>query len=99
MYCRTKLRCGCATGLICRFLSSAEVSTALRPFYFSVHPDLFGKYPEQRKINESSLQQLSALLEAQQSSKRMPMQPLPFYLRKKDMPEGLNIFCQVSSGL
>lgn len=88
MYCRTKLRCGCATGLICRFLSSAEVSTALRPFYFSVHPDLFGKYPEQRKINESSLQQLSALLEAQQSSKRMPMQPLPFYLRKKDMPEG-----------
>lgn len=34
--------------MICRFLSAAEVSTALRPFYFSVHPDLFGKYPEQR---------------------------------------------------
>lgn len=41
-------RCSCPSGILCRFLSSAEVSTALRPFYFSVHPDLFGKYPEQR---------------------------------------------------
>lgn len=32
----------------CRFLSSAEVSAALRPFYFSVHPDLFGRYPAER---------------------------------------------------
>lgn len=31
-----------------RFLSSGEVSTALRPFYFSVHPDLFGKHPNER---------------------------------------------------
>jgi len=31
-----------------RYLNSAEVSTALRPFYFNVHPDLFGKYPEER---------------------------------------------------
>lgn len=31
-----------------RGLSSTEVSTALRPFYFSVHPDLFGQYPEER---------------------------------------------------
>ncbi|CAH0581397.1 unnamed protein product [Chrysodeixis includens] len=88
MYCRTKISCGCASGLVCRFLSSAEVSTALRPFYFSVHPDLFGKYPEQRKINEHSLQQLSALIEAQQSSRRMSVPPLPFYLRQKNMPEG-----------
>lgn len=41
-------RKGCFGATICRFLSSAEISTALRPFYFSVHPDLFGKYPEQR---------------------------------------------------
>lgn len=33
---------------LCRFLSSAEVSAALRPFYFSVHPDLFGRYPAER---------------------------------------------------
>ncbi|KAI5636131.1 T-cell activation inhibitor, mitochondrial-like [Phthorimaea operculella] len=88
MYSRVPIRVGCSGGLICRFLSSAEISTALRPFYFSVHPDLFGKYPEQRKINEYSLQQLSALLEAQQSSRRMTVPPLSFYLRQKDKPEG-----------
>lgn len=31
-----------------RALSTGEVSTALRPFYFTVHPDLFGQYPTQR---------------------------------------------------
>ncbi|KAJ8730703.1 hypothetical protein PYW08_002116 [Mythimna loreyi] len=88
MYSRTKICGGSTTGLICRFLSSAEVSTALRPFYFSVHPDLFGKYPTQRKINEHSLQQLSALIEAQQSCKKITVPPLSFYLRQKDMPDG-----------
>ncbi|XP_050347357.1 T-cell activation inhibitor, mitochondrial [Nymphalis io] len=86
MYCRFKIRC--LVGTMSRSLSSAEVSTALRPFYFSVHPDLFGKYPEQRKINENSLQLLSALIEAQQSSKNMAIPVLPFYLRQKDMPDG-----------
>lgn len=88
MYSRTKICGGCTSSLVCRFLSSAEVSTALRPFYFSVHPDLFGKYPIQRNINEHSLQQLSALIEAQQSSKRISVPPLSFYLRQKDMPDG-----------
>ncbi|CAH0714469.1 unnamed protein product, partial [Brenthis ino] len=88
MLCRLQLRCTCLGGILCRSLSSAEVSTALRPFYFSVHPDLFGKYPEQRKINEHSLQQLSALIEAQQSSRNMSIPALSFYLRQKDMPEG-----------
>ncbi|KAI8422590.1 hypothetical protein MSG28_006378 [Choristoneura fumiferana] len=91
MYSRIKISsncCQCAGGNLCRFLSSAEVSTALRPFYFSVHPDLFGKYPEQRKVNENSLQQLSALIEAQQSSRRMSIPPLPFYLRQQDMADG-----------
>lgn len=86
MYCRLKIRC--FVGTLSRFLSSAEVSTALRPFYFSVHPDLFGKYPEQRKVNENSLQQLSALIEAQQSSRNVVIPVLPFYLRQKDMTEG-----------
>ena len=31
-----------------RWLSAAQVATALRPFYFAVHPDLFGKYPAAR---------------------------------------------------
>jgi hypothetical protein len=37
-----------ALSRLCRFLSSAEVSAALRPFYFSVHPDLFGRHPTER---------------------------------------------------
>lgn len=65
-----------------RYLSATEISTALRPFYFSVHPDLFGKYPSQRTINENSLQQLSSFIERVQS--RKPLQPctLQFYLRE-----------------
>ncbi|XP_068632591.1 T-cell activation inhibitor, mitochondrial isoform X2 [Battus philenor] len=88
MYCLNKIRKKNLGGALCRYLSSAEISTALRPFYFSVHPDLFGKYPEQRKTNENSLQQLSALIEAQQSSRCISVPALPFYLRQKDMPEG-----------
>lgn len=50
-----------------------------------VHPDLFGKFPEQRAINENSLQILSAHLEAlQRSSFTSSQSALPFYLRNKD---------------
>lgn len=45
-----------------------------------------------QKTNENSLQQLSALLEAQQSSRTMSIPALPFYLRQKDMPEGKMIY-------
>lgn len=31
-----------------RHVSNAELSNILRPFYFAVHPDLFGQHPEQR---------------------------------------------------
>lgn len=31
-----------------RLITTQEVATALRPFYFVVHPDLFGKFPQQR---------------------------------------------------
>lgn len=31
-----------------RRMSVSEINTALRPFYFAVHPDLFGKFPDQR---------------------------------------------------
>ncbi|XP_077284718.1 T-cell activation inhibitor, mitochondrial isoform X2 [Arctopsyche grandis] len=75
-------------GIFCRHLSTAEVSTALRPFYFSVHPDLFGRYPEQRSVNENSLKQLSALLEAQQTKTLLPSTTLSFYLREKSQPKG-----------
>ncbi|XP_074102944.1 T-cell activation inhibitor, mitochondrial isoform X2 [Cotesia typhae] len=67
-----------------RALSTGEISTALRPFYFTVHPDLFGQFPTQRTVNENSLKQLSSLLESLQQ--RRPIKPttLPFYLRSKD---------------
>ncbi|CAG9825367.1 unnamed protein product [Phaedon cochleariae] len=70
--------------IICsRNLSSTEVSTALRPFYFSVHPDLFGKYPNERSINESSLQQLSSILESIQASRPVRPMSLSFYIKDK----------------
>ena len=34
--------------LHCRLLSTSQVSTALRPFYKTVHPDLFGQLPQAR---------------------------------------------------
>ncbi|KAL0273988.1 UNVERIFIED_CONTAM: hypothetical protein PYX00_006534 [Menopon gallinae] len=64
-----------------RGLSSTEVSTALRPFYFSVHPDLFGQYPEERSVNENSLKQLSSYLETVQQNRIVPPVTLKFYLR------------------
>lgn len=70
-----------------RALSTGEVSTALRPFYFTVHPDLFGQFPTQRTVNENSLKQLSSIIETLQQ--RRPIRPtiLPFYLRSKDEKE------------
>lgn len=38
----------CSKRTAVRALSTGEISTALRPFYFTVHPDLFGQYPTQR---------------------------------------------------
>lgn len=31
-----------------RWISGGELQSVLRPFYFAVHPDLFGQHPEQR---------------------------------------------------
>ncbi|CAH1395835.1 unnamed protein product [Nezara viridula] len=64
-----------------RHLSSGEIATALRPFYFSVHPDLFGKYPSERAINESSLQSLSSYIQSLQQNKYPRPTDLTFYLR------------------
>lgn len=29
-------------------MNTSEVAAALRPFYFAVHPDMFGQYPKER---------------------------------------------------
>ncbi|KFM78448.1 hypothetical protein X975_17264, partial [Stegodyphus mimosarum] len=44
-------------------LTQQEVATALRPFYFAVHPDLFYQFPKEKEINENSLKQLNFYLE------------------------------------
>lgn len=69
---------------IIRFLSSGEVSTALRPFYFSVHPDLFGKHPDERTVNENSLKQLSSYLETIQQRRMVRPTSIKFFLRSQD---------------
>ena len=50
--------------IIRRSLSSSQVSTALRPFYFLVHPDLFGRWPQEQAVNEASLKQLKSYLKS-----------------------------------
>ncbi|XP_066152992.1 T-cell activation inhibitor, mitochondrial [Euwallacea fornicatus] len=67
-----------------RYLTSTEVSTALRPFYFSVHPDLFGQHPKERATNESSLQQLSSILQSLQGDKLFAPITLPFYVKNRN---------------
>ncbi|XP_018326911.1 T-cell activation inhibitor, mitochondrial [Agrilus planipennis] len=72
-----------------RYMTTTEVSTALRPFYFSVHPDLFGQYPSQRMTNETSLQQLSSFIECLQKNRPVKPVHLKFYVREKNKDEGL----------
>lgn len=79
-------RCLCKKDAV-RALSTGEVSTALRPFYFTVHPDLFGQYPTQRTVNENSLKQLSSIIECLQQHRPIRPTTLPFYLRSKDEKE------------
>lgn len=69
-----------------RDFSNAELSTVLRPFYFVVHPDLFGQYPEQRTTNEESLKHLSVFIESLKTQKSNVSLPtnLKFYIRDKE---------------
>lgn len=66
-----------------RALSGAEAVNALRPFYFAVHPDFFGKYPKEREVNENSLKRLNGYLENLQKPGSRSVQPmkLTFYMR------------------
>ncbi|XP_055083957.1 T-cell activation inhibitor, mitochondrial [Periophthalmus magnuspinnatus] len=73
-----------ATGLVQqRALSGAEAVNALRPFYFAVHPDFFGKHPKEREVNENSLKRLNGYLETLQRPGVRSVQPmkLTFYIR------------------
>lgn len=81
--------------VIYRMIGSSEVATALRPFYFAVHPDLFGRYPQERKVNEDSLKLLSAHLESLLTQQRVlhsTPRILPFYVRASNLPEQRGMF-------
>merc|ERR1719510_2660248 len=54
---------GVGRGMFVRHLTGPEVSTALRPFYFLVHPDLFGKYPREQRLNENALKTLKSYVD------------------------------------
>jgi len=76
-----------------RSLSNAQVSTALRPFYFLVHPDLFGRWPQEQAVNEASLKQLKSYLSTMLDEKRRP-QPLAatFYIKPRNRrPQRTNL--------
>ncbi|XP_052817015.1 T-cell activation inhibitor, mitochondrial-like isoform X2 [Mya arenaria] len=66
-----------------RHLNSTQTATALRPFYFAVHPDLFGKFPKERAVNDKSLKHLHEYVSSIQANQRISLQPveLNFYLR------------------
>lgn len=66
-----------------RFLSSSEVSVALRPFYFAVHPDLFEQHPTERDVNENSLKQLNNYIETILHQKPASSAKVKFFLRKQ----------------
>ncbi|XP_053693984.1 T-cell activation inhibitor, mitochondrial [Sabethes cyaneus] len=95
IYLKRCIPCNNYGSIIFRMISSSEVATALRPFYFAVHPDLFGRYPQQRQVNEDSLKLLSAHLESLLSQRRiLPSTPkmLPFYVRTSNSPEQRGTF-------
>ncbi|KAL3060735.1 hypothetical protein OYC64_015142 [Pagothenia borchgrevinki] len=66
-----------------RALSGAEAVTALRPFYFAVHPDFFGQHPMEREVNETSLKSLNSFLDHLQKPGSHSVRPmkLTFYVR------------------
>ncbi|XP_061105670.1 T-cell activation inhibitor, mitochondrial isoform X1 [Conger conger] len=67
-----------------RALSGADAITALRPFYFAVHPDFFGQHPREREVNENSLKRLNGYLENLQKPGFRSLKPtkLTFYVRE-----------------
>uniref|UniRef100_A0A8C4WYM0 T cell activation inhibitor, mitochondrial n=1 Tax=Eptatretus burgeri TaxID=7764 RepID=A0A8C4WYM0_EPTBU len=65
-----------------RYISSAEVTTALRAFYLAVHPDRFGQHPQERAVNENSLKRLNGYLENLQKGGSVQPLQVTFYVRE-----------------
>ena len=78
--------------LIKRGLTQAQVSTALRPFYFLVHPDLLAKFPKERQVNEKSLQSLKMYLNVMLDERKVVQNPVytTFYIKPRTQREKQN---------
>ena len=65
-----------------------------RPFYFLVHPDLFGKYPAEQAANEQAMKALKSYVDSQgreEGGQKQQQRPNPknltFYLRPRTQEE------------
>lgn len=74
----------------CRLLTVSQTSTALRPFYFVVHPDFFGQHPTERSVNEESLKKLHEYVTSLHKTGKAKSTDLVFYTRKSQQNEDLN---------
>lgn len=73
-------------------LTNNQVATALRPFYFEIHPDRFWRFPDAKRVNESSLKQLNQQLEELASGGRVAKRlSVRFYARKDDDTQELKV--------
>ena len=75
-----------------RHLTQAQVSTALRPFYFLVHPDLLAKFPQEQVVNETSLKSLKMYLSVMIEDRKVVQSPIysTFYIKPRTQRERQN---------
>ena len=75
-----------------QYITSTEVSTALRPFYFLVHPDLFGQHPRAQHINDASLKSLNSHLDQLLHNRTPNPVKLQFYIKNKRVEGTILLF-------
>lgn len=78
------------SSVLTRFMSSSQTKAALKPFYFAVHPDLFGEYPKQKKINEDSLKRLNSYIDNLQAKSPVNPTHLIFYLKNENIETSIH---------
>ena len=63
-----------------------------RPFYFLVHPDLFGKHPAAQAENEKSLQTLKNYVDTLVTDRRRPNpEDVTFFIKPRTQIEKVSI--------
>ncbi|GAB1597561.1 T-cell activation inhibitor, mitochondrial-like [Argonauta hians] len=82
-----------------RNMNTSEVAAALRPFYFAVHPDMFGQYPNERSTNEESLKKLNEYVSSLHTLGYARPTKVKFYLKISDDNEESPVFKQVEISL